>query len=496
MNSTNLDSFTNAPYTPLSDSPKDPLQHHLTKNDKEFIPLYRREKLSFIHIVGLCCSLLAFQIAYSVGNSLCTPIMRRVGIPSSLLSVVWIIGPLSGFVVQPLVGHFSDQCKLKLGRRRPFLIAGCIGILAGFTIFYFLDDIADWLSKDGERNKAASITIYIIAMLTTYISINTLQGPARALIGDLVPQHQQMQATIICSAIQGFAAFLANVIGGFQLAQYTHGMFTDEQFMFLIAGILVIICSIITCVCGPEDQLVQDIHKKNPFTQIFKAVKDMPLSIFRISIVYFFSWMAYYPFIIETTDFFGHDIFHGSPEEIDPDAHAKYMKGVSFGMLTIGVSSALVLLYAPFQSLLVKRIGMKWTYASSQLIEAICLVCVFFVTNKIALLVIFLPLGVSLSIFNSIPFAVVGLNVSKEKMGVYMGVLNCFLVVGQQLSNFILTSGVGTISNKFFDGKKAPIIGCASFFAVAAAILCKYIIVPNDEPLIANHDDYNKPLNQ
>lgn len=495
MRSTSLDSFTNSAYAPIGDSPNDPAYQQLTKKDKNFVPLYRREKLSFIHIVGLCCSLLAFQIAYSVGNSLGTPIMRRVGIPSSLISVVWIIGPLSGFVVQPLVGHFSDQCKLRIGRRRPFLIAGCAGIITGFTIFYFLDKIAEFLSPKGEKNKAISITIFVVAMLTTYISINTLQGPARALIGDLVPQHQQMTATIICSAIQGFAAFLANIIGGFQLAQYTNGVFTDEQFMFLIAGILVIICSIITCLSGPEEQLTQDIHKKNPFVQIFKAVKEMPLSIFRISMVYFFSWMAYYPFIIETTDFFGHDIFNGTPDETDIDGHARYMKGVSFGMLTIGVSSALVLLYAPFQSFLTSHIGMKWTYASSQLIEAICLLCVFFVTNKYALLVIFLPLGVSLSIFNSIPFAVVGLNVSKEKMGVYMGVLNCFLVVGQQLSNFILTSGVGTISNKYFDGKKAPIIGCASFFAVAAAILCKYIIVPQDQPLLKNRDDYHEPLN-
>ncbi|KAK8846160.1 hypothetical protein M9Y10_020165 [Tritrichomonas musculus] len=490
MNSNSVDSFQNSPYMPISDSLSELNQQHGGQR-KEWIPLNKREKLSFLHIIGLCCSLLAFQIAYSVGNSLGTPIMRRVGIPPSLISVVWIIGPLSGFVVQPLVGHFSDQCKFKIGRRRPFLVAGCVGIITGFTIFYFLDKIADLITK-GKDQKSVKITIFVIAMLTTYISINTLQGPARALIGDLVPQHQQMMATTVCSAVQGFAAFLANIIGGFQLAQYTNGMFTDEQFMFLIAGIFVIICTIITFLCGPEEQLTHDVHKKNPFVQIFRAVKHMPLAIFRISMVYFFSWMAYYPFIIETTDFFGHDIFHGTSNEDDIDGHARYMKGVSFGMLTIGVSSALVLLYAPFQGYLVKKIGMKWTYASSQIIEAICLLCVFFVTDKYALLAIFLPLGVSLSIFNSIPFAVVGLNVPVETMGVYMGVLNCFLVVGQQTTNFILTSGVGTISNKYFDGKRAPIIGCASLFALAAAILCKFIIVPEGERLLPKDSEYNR----
>ena len=460
-----------------------------------WVPLHMRDKLSFLHIVGICCALLAFQLAYSVGNSLGTPIMMRVGIPSGLISVVWLIGPLSGFIVQPIVGHFSDQCKAKIGRRRPFIIVGCIGIVLGFSILYFLDDIANLFSPNSSKSQ---IPVFIVGMLITYININTLQGPARALVGDLVPAKQQMLATTTCSAIQGFAAFLANIIGGFRLSKYTNNMFTEEQFMFLCASILVIICTVITLVCAKEEQLTQDVHRINPFVRIFKAVKDMPKPIFRIAMVYFFSWMAYYPFIIETTDFFGKDIFHGTSDKSDAAGYDNYQEGVSFGMLTVGISSGLVLIYAPFQSLLIKYIGIKWTYASSQIIEAICLVTVFFVTNKYLLLVIFLPLGISLSIFNSVPFAVVGLNVTIDKMGIYMGVLNCFLVVGQQLSNFILSSGVGTLSTKYFDGKRCPIIGCGSFFALAAAILCKFIIIPDQnqemaEPLVKS-DEQNEKL--
>lgn len=465
-------------------------------NTKEWVPLCQRNRLPFIHIFGICCSLIAFQVAYSAGNSLCTPIMRKVGIPSSLISVVWLIGPVSGFVVQPLIGHFSDECHAKLGRRRPFIIVGLVGIILGFGLFYFLDIYLAMLDKKGSKNRAVTILLFIVAMLTTYISINTLQSPARALIGDVIPQSQQMFATTVCSALQGFAAFLPNLIGGLHLVKYTNGIFTDEQFLFVTSGCIVIICGTVTLICGKEEQLTHSVKSKNPFVPIFHAIKNMPTAIFRISMVYFFSWMAYYPFIIETTDFFGSDIFHGNTNPDDSESYGRYMEGVSFGMLTIGVSSLLVLLYAPFQSLLIKTIGMKWTYASSQLIEAICLFCVFFVTNKYALLAIFLPLGISLSIFNSIPFAVVSLNVSIETMGIYMGVLNCFLVVGQQLTNFILTSGVGTISNKFFDCKKAPIIGCAGFFALIAAILCKFIIVPKGpQPTKQSFTDPLNPTN-
>ncbi|OHS96247.1 major facilitator superfamily transporter [Tritrichomonas foetus] len=467
-------------------SPSLPLGAYTAMSDEQpktaFVPLHLRERLSFLHIIGICAALFAFQVSYSIGNSLGTPIMRRIGIPTSMISVIWIIGPLSGFIVQPLIGYFSDQCHAKLGRRRPFLIAGATGIVIGFSLYYNIDNLAKLIAPN--HIQTASICIFICAMSITYININTLQGPARALIGDIVPPKQQVLATTVSSAVQGCASFLANVIGGLQLAKYTNGIFTDEQFMFLIASCFVIIFTTITCLCAREEQFTQDIKKKNPFTQIFNAIKNIPKGILRISIIYFFSWMAYYPFIIETTDFFGQDIYGGKPikDPEHPELYDKYMEGVSFGMLTVGFSSLLTIFYAFFQPVLIKHVGMKWTYAISQITETCCLLSIFFVFNKWALLCIFLPLGITLSIINSIPFAIVGLNCPQETMGIYMGVLNCFLVVGQQVSNFTLSSGIGTVSTKYFDGKRSPIIGCGAFFSLTAAILCKFIIVPEVKP--------------
>ncbi|OHT02985.1 major facilitator superfamily transporter [Tritrichomonas foetus] len=435
---------------------------------QKWVPLNLRERLTIPHIIGICCSMLAYQIAYSVEFSLGTPIMTRLGIKSTLVSVIWMSGPLSGFIVQPVIGTISDVCKSKFGRRRPFILCGALGIIIGFLLIFFTEQIAD-----GNTNLA--IGIFVVALLETNIAIHVLQGPSRALIGDLVPARQQVFANTIGSIMLGVAAIVTNLIGGLKLAQYTNGVLNDEKLVFICGMILIVISVSITLLCAKEEEVKRMQEKRNPFLEIWRAFKHMPRPIFRIALVYFFSWMAYYPFNIECTDFFGYDIFQGRSTG-DDHLIEKYNNGVCHGMIVIAVSNCLVLIYSPFQEIMVKKLGMKLTYAISQIIEAVCLVIMIFVTNKWALLGILAPLGISSTIFNSVPFAIVGLSVQPEQMGCYMGVLNSFAVVGQQISSFLLVSGAGAIFHN-----KAPIIGLGSVFAVISAILCYWIVIPKDD---------------
>jgi hypothetical protein len=115
-------------------------------------------------------------------------------------------------------------------------------------------------------------------------------------------------------------------------------------------------------------------------------------------------------------------------------------------------------------------------------IEAAMLVAIIFVRmNKWALLGLFAPLGISPTIFNSVPFAVVAMLVPKEQMGLYMGVLNVFAVLGQQVATFLLGSGVAAIfgSEKYESYQKVAIISSGSIFAVTAAIASYWIPDPS-----------------
>lgn len=450
-------------------------------DQRTWVPLNLRESLPIIHIIGICCSMLAFQVAYSVEFSLGTPMMDALGFDSVVRSLIWLSGPLSGFIVQPMVGFASDRCRSKMGRRRPYILGGFIGILVGLLILYFIDTI---------QNKILAKTLFIIGFFGVNIAINILQGPSRTLIGDIVPQSQQVLANTIGSIMLGLAAIVTNLIGGLRfLATLLHTTSTD--LVFISGMILICISSIITLICAKEEQLQmgKEPDSRNPFVSIFNAFKTMPRPVFRISLVYFFSWMAYFPFNIECTDFFASDVFKGINNPDDPK-YESYLNGLSFGMIVLAVSNGLVLIYSPFQEALIKKIGLRISYALSQIIEAVCLIAVILLSilsehaNKWILLGLLAPLGISATIFNSIPFAIVGLNVSQDQMGVYMGVLNMFGVVGQQISNFILVSGVGKICERINPELKSPIIGGGAFFAIVAAILCRFIIIPNQDTSI------------
>jgi len=446
----------------------DSLASNYEEINGDFIPLSKRERLSVIHIIGICASMLAYQIAYSVEFALGTPIMARLNVSQTLQSFIWLTGPLSGFIVQPLIGFYSDTFRARLGRRRPFIIVGGVGIVSGFIVLSLVEKIGGLLSKT--NSNGYSIGVLAFALLLTNVSINVLQGPSRALLGDVIPKSQQVLANSLGSFMLGIAAVVANLIGGLELAQYTNGKFTTEQLVIYFGCVLLVLGVICTLLCAREEQFVGRVERENPLKEIFKTAKEMPAPVFRISMVYLMSWMAYFPFNVEVTDYFGRDIYKAEPKT------PMYDKGVSFGMLVIAVSNVLVMIYGAFQESVLKCLGMKISYAISQIIEGFCLLSVFYTKDKHLLLGLLAPLGISCTIFNSVPFAVVGMIVEQSKMGTYMGILNSFAVVGQQISSFILVSGVGSVVKN-----KAPIIGGGAVFAFISAIMCSWIIVPKED---------------
>ncbi|KAH0793964.1 major facilitator superfamily transporter [Histomonas meleagridis] len=427
--------------------------------------------------------MMAYQISYSVEFALATPIMKRLGVSQVASAIIWLLGPISGFIVQPLAGHYSDIAHFKMGRRRPFIIVGCIGIVIGFLLLYFVEKIGGLF---GKAKKGMSIFVFVFGLLELNVATNTLQSPSRAIVGDIVPQSQQIIANTIGSLMLGLASIVTNLIGGLKLGDYTNGKFTNDELTFIIGVVLIVICVTITIFCGKEETYTEELPHENPFKKIFNAIKTIPKPVLRISIVYFFSWVANFPFQNTTTDFFASDIYGGVAGSTDPELAKKYDDGKAFGMVTIAVSNALVLLFSLVQPTVIKFFGLKWAYAISQIIEAACLIPIFFVKNKWAALGLLSLIGISCAIFNSVPFAIIGMIVASESMGTYMGVLNCFCVLGQQVSSFALGSGIGALSDK-----KAPILGSGSVFAAISAILCYWIIVPNqvensriEEPLI------------
>lgn len=134
-----------------------------------------------LRVSSVACGI---QFGWALQLSLLTPYVQELGIPHAWASLIWLCGPVSGFFVQPLVGHMSDRCQSRLGRRRPFIIVGATAIIISVLIIAFAADIG-WLLGDRGEKKVRAIVVFVIGFWILDVANNMTQGPCRALLADL-----------------------------------------------------------------------------------------------------------------------------------------------------------------------------------------------------------------------------------------------------------------------------------------------------------------------
>lgn len=140
------------------------------------IPLRR-----LLRVASVACGI---QFGWALQLSLLTPYVQELGIPHAWSSIIWLCGPLSGLLVQPLVGHLSDRCHSRFGRRRLFIVSGASSIAVAVLIIGFSADIGGLLG-DGPDRKPRAVGVFVVGFWLLDVANNMTQGPCRALLADL-----------------------------------------------------------------------------------------------------------------------------------------------------------------------------------------------------------------------------------------------------------------------------------------------------------------------
>ena len=443
----------------------------------------KTSKMSLGKIMCVCASTLGFESAFNVLYSLTEPIMTKLSMSENARFICWLAGPLAGLLLLPIVGVLSDRCKSKLGRRRPYIIGGCAFTMLGFFLLYMLQIYGSKLPM-----IVVSISMFVLLFLN-YASMNTMTGPSRALIGDIIPEEQQDIANSIASIFIGISSVLPNVFGGigYFISDPTYSEKADS-ITLIFCIILTFICVTITCVTSKEEPIKDiEIHNENPFKQLFLAMKTIPSSILRACIIMILSWIANYMFTMMGTEFFMDEVF--PPEESS--------RGLCFGMLVIASANALSFLYGCFHAYLSSRIGYKWTYAISHIIEALSLISVFFIHDPWPLFACLTFVGMAIANFNSTPYTIVGLAADENTMCVYMSVLSTCIDVSYLLANILINLCGSKIFNHFYKSswpitRLQTLIGFSSIFAVITAIYSFFLKIPayeeSAEPVLYTQD--------
>lgn len=452
---------------------------------EDWIPFCKRDKLSFPLLLGIAAATLAGTLLWTVVFALWNPLAAKLQISSAVNTVVLLMGSLIGFLVQPVVGVISDGTTLKWGRRRIYMIVGGVVLVAALLIIMFCESFSK--SQSGKQG------FLIFGMILVFFAGNILQGPARTLCSDVCPPNQQVLISSIVGIYGGIGGVFTNLIGALSLYQYTS--LSQEQFILVVCLCISFAAVVITVIVAHEEQLTEKPATSNPFAALLQALKEINRPFLKVAMAYFFIMIGCYQIGIQLTPFMGADIYKGEnlPDSKDPRT-VKYQKGVSWAMLCNVVACAIQFVWGFFQSKVCDKIGLKWVFLVLMVLVGVMYLMFFFVKNKIAYLFIHVPIGFAVVTYNAIPPAVVSLISAPEKLGANLALLNCFNVIGQQISNFGIGMGIGQI----WPDKPGNLIGISCIFAFISAILCFGIVVPNagqvnEEEIDNSNSDSDEP---
>ena len=243
------------------------------------------------------------------------PYLSSLGLPSYLISLIWLAGPLSGTLVQPCIGVLSDRCQHRWGRRRPFIIFGTLATVVCLLALPRTADVIALLSSSLSHGIDGKVTLILTRVVATAwiwalnIAIQPVQAGIRALIVDCCPPGQQAQANAYAGCIISLGTVLGYASGFVSLPDVLPWL-GDTQFkgLCVVASLVLSLTVTVTCLVVMEETAVinDKIAKSRSgvfavFGQILSTAETMPRKIKRVCIVQFFAWIGWFPFLFFAT---------------------------------------------------------------------------------------------------------------------------------------------------------------------------------------------------
>lgn len=445
-----------------------------SKDPNEWIPLCKRDKLSLIHILGIASGNLIIGMLWTVIFTLIEPFVSKLGISNTTKTLILLYGSFIGFTLGLIIGVVSDGLTLKFGRRRIFIISGTAIVVIALLLMMFCIEIGNALNKGHpETLQKASFIIGILLALT---GGNVVYSPARTLCSDVTPPAQQSLMSNMCQVYSGFASIFSNIIGATKLYKYTK--LDQEAFILVVSLAIALFAMTLQCIVTPEEPLKEKPKSTNPFVQIWSALKNVPRPFARVMPTFVFTYIATYQYQVAFSQFIAHDLFGGdNNDQGDPVLKEKYQDGLSWAMECNIVNNAVQLLYGFANSKVCEWIGMKWVMILGLALQSTALLLFFFLNNKYAYFAITAVLGLGNVIYMAVPYAIVSLCVPTEELGGNLGILNAIGVLGQQVSNFGIGTGLAKIGDTWTTARYK--IGISSAFGYLGTIAAFWIIQPD-----------------
>lgn len=418
--------------------------------------------MSFWDIWNMTFGFLGIQFGFALQNANASRILQTFGADVEHLSWFWIAAPLTGMIVQPLVGHFSDKTWTKLGRRKPYFLVGAI--LASVALV-FMPNSAMLAHLMPAMMVGAGMLMIMDA------SFNIAMEPFRALVADLLPSDQRTLGFSIQTFLIGTGAvigswlpyILAEWIGVEKIS--AEGGVPDNVIISFYIGAAVLISSIIWTITKtkeypPEKTADEEKKKTNGLVEIFSDFIAMPKTMKQLGIVQFFSWFALFSMWVFTTPAVAVHIYG---TDINDTTSELYQDAGNWVGIIFGVYNLVAAIYALLLPAIAKKIGRKLTHSVSLLLGGISLMSIYLIQDPNMLLIPMVGIGIAWGSILAMPYAILAGSLPAKKMGIYMGIFNFFITVPQILNGIV----GGPIVKRFYDSQ--------AIYAIVFAGICLLI---------------------
>lgn len=451
-------------------------------NDKRMTT--EKPRLNFWQIWNLSFGFLGIQMGFALQNANGSRILGIFGADVHELGWFWLVAPVTGLIVQPIVGHYSDKTWTRLGRRRPYFLTGAILASIGLILLPRADIFVAFLP---------ALWVGAGFLMIMDASFNVAMEPFRALVADKLNPEQRTLGFSIQTILIGIGAVVGSWLP-YVLSEWLNisnvsepGTVPPHLLISFLFGALVLITSILVTVFttkeySPEEMASYEAPMDEPEAEskglldIFTDFKNMPYTMKQLSFVQFFSWFALFGMWVFTTPAIAHHIYLLPTTDTSSPT---YQKAGDWVGIIFGVYNAISAVYAFLLPKLSSALGRKQTHALSLFIGGIGLISVYFVPNENWLVLSMMAVGIAWASILAMPYSILAGSIPPRKMGVYMGIFNFFIVLPQ-----IVNALVGGALIKYIYGGNPIFAIVTSGVAMLVAALLSLKVDDREEKVL------------
>ncbi len=423
-----------------------------------------KPRLTFWQIWNMTFGFCGIQFGWALQMANMSPIYEYLGANADEIPMLFLAAPLTGLIVQPIVGYLSDRTwHPTFGRRRPYFFIGAV--LSTLALVFMPNSSALWMAAG------------LLWIMDT--SINISMEPFRAFVVDKLPEEQFTIGFAMQSLFIGLGSVIASALpwmmkNWFKVVNDPNEAIPDTvRYSFYLGAVAFIAAVSYTVLTSREyppvdiDPKLRDKESKTGFgagvNEIFHAINHMPDRMKRIALVQFFTWPGLFLMWFYYSPAVARNVFNAPDEK-----SSLYTQGVEFAGLTLSSYNLVTFLFALVLPILAVRFGKRTTHMVCLIIGGIGLISVGFVHQPNMLFASMTCVGIAWASILSMPYAILAGSLPENKIGIYMGIFNFFIVLPEIIASLFF----GWLMAHVLDNDRMLAVQIGGGLMLLAAILC------------------------